>query len=179
MKHYLPFRYAALLATFFLANCGEKSTDDTASANDTAKGESTSATAPVIESDHPLKQIEVTGNDQMKFDPIEFTAQPGQPLEVTLKNIGSMPKASMGHNWVLLAKDAEAIKIVENGMTAAGNDYIPPDMENLVVARTKLLGPGESDTVTFNAPSEPGDYEFICTFPGHFQIGMKGTLTVE
>lgn len=180
MKH-RPLTIASLLAALLLAHCEKESETpgDPPPATYPTPGVPAPATTPTVGSDLPLQKMEVTANDQMKFAPTELEAQPGQPLEVTLKNVGSMPKASMGHNWVLLVKDADVNKILENGMTAAGNGYIPPDMENLVIARTELLGPGESDTVTFNAPSEPGDYEFICSFPGHYLLGMKGILTVK
>ena len=47
-----------------------------------------------------------------------------------------------------------------------------------IVAATKLLGPNERDTVTFTAPTTPGRYDFFCTFPGHYQVGMRGVLIV-
>jgi len=47
-----------------------------------------------------------------------------------------------------------------------------------VIASTKMLGPGETATVTFTAPA-PGVYDYICTFPGHALAGMRGTLTVK
>jgi azurin len=178
MKHH-PLTLATLLATLLLAHCGKES--ESAKDGNPATGTASSepASTPPVKSDLPLKKIEITANDQMKFSQTQLEAAAGQPLVVTLKNLGTMPKASMGHNWVLLTRGADANKIMENGMTAAGNGYIPKDMENLVIARTELLGPGESDTVTFNAPSEPGDYEFICSFPGHYLLGMKGILTVK
>jgi azurin len=48
-----------------------------------------------------------------------------------------------------------------------------------MIAHTKLLGPKEKDTVTFQAPKEPGRYPFLCSFPGHYQVGMRGELIVE
>jgi azurin len=48
-----------------------------------------------------------------------------------------------------------------------------------VLAHTKLLGPGESETVTFNAPFIPGEYPFFCSFPGHYSQGTKGVMTVK
>ena len=55
---------------------------------------------------------------------------------------------------------------------------LPEAKKSEVVAHTKMLGPKESDSITLKF-SEPGVYEFICTFPGHFQLGMKGTITVQ
>ena len=120
-----------------------------------------------------------TGNDQMKFSVTEIRAKPGETLSVTLANVGTMPKMSMGHNWVLLKSPAVVEGFVNAAMTAPTTDYIPADKKGDMIAHTKLLGPKEKDTVTFNAPKEPGRYPFVCTFPGHFQVGMKGELIVE
>ena len=58
-------------------------------------------------------------------------------------------------------------------------EYVPASYRDRVIASTKLLGPKQSDTVVFNAPKQPGRYPFLCSFPGHFQVGMKGELIVE
>lgn len=115
----------------------------------------------------------------MKFDVTAIEAKPGQKVTVTLKNGGSMPKLSMGHNFVLLIADADVNKFVEAGTPHMGKEYIAPEMANNVIAHTKLLGPGESDTISFAAPRKPGAYPYICSFPGHAAIGMKGVLTVQ
>ena len=125
------------------------------------------------------QQIEITGNDAMKFSLGEIRSKPGQPLTVTLRNVGTMPKFSMGHNWVLLKKGADVEKFVAEAANAATTDYIPNSLQGDVLAHTKLLGPKESDSVTFNTPSEPGRYIFLCSFPGHYQVGMRGELIVE
>ncbi len=52
-------------------------------------------------------------------------------------------------------------------------------MKGSVLAFIPLLGPRETGEVTFTAPSEPGRYPFLCTFPGHYVIGMKGELVVK
>ena len=54
-------------------------------------------------------------------------------------------------------------------------EYIPEGDE--IIAYTKLLGGGDSDTITFEAPKK-GIYTFICTFPGHWQL-MKGKFIVK
>lgn len=167
-----------LIGATLACSCGKSSDEAGSGKGASPAAEAASKPAPV-KSDLPLKKIEITANDQMKFSVEAIEAQAGQPLEVTLINVGSMPKASMGHNWVLLINEADAAKIVEEGFAFAGNDYIPTNMEDHVIARTKILGPGERETVTFNAPSEPGDYEYFCSFPGHYTIGMKGILTVK
>lgn len=127
----------------------------------------------------PELKVEIAGNDQMKFDKTEIQAKPRQKVTVTLKNVGTMPKVSMGHNFVLLTKDMDPAKFVETSQMQMANEYIAPELKDKVLANTKLLGPGESDSVTFTAPAEAGDYTYICSFPGHYAIGMKGILSVK
>ena len=54
-------------------------------------------------------------------------------------------------------------------------DYVPQMQE--VLYSTKLLNPGESFILQFTAPNKPGDYPFVCTFPGHWRI-MNGIMRV-
>ena len=85
----------------------------------------------------------------------------------------------MGHNWILLQPDTDLLAFVTAGSTAAATDYKPAQFQSKIIASTKLLGPKEHDTATFAAPTKPGSYPFLCSFPGHFQVGMKGVLIVE
>ena len=125
------------------------------------------------------RAVEITANDTMKFSVIEIRAKPGEALAVTLVNQGTMPKFSMGHNWVLLAADIDLNAFAGDSALAAKTDYVAASYRDRVLAASKLLGPKESDTVLFNAPAKPGRYPFVCSFPGHFQVGMKGDLIVE
>lgn len=150
-----------IIALFILAGCG---------------GEKPAASTETVGADG-VRTIQVTGNDAMKFNITEITATAGEPLRLTLTNIGKMPKQGMAHNWVLLKPIAES-EINKIGMAAAtrGPEYLPEDQSQILV-HTRMLGPGESDTIEFNAPTDPGAYPFICTFPGHYAI-MRGTLKV-
>lgn len=118
----------------------------------------------------------------MKFDVTAFDAKPGQKISVTLKNVGTTPKFSMGHNLVMLNRNINEQNVqsafLDPASTQAAHDYVPPDSKD-VLAHTKLLGPAESDTVTFNAPYVPGDYLYLCSFPGHYTQGTKGFMTVK
>ena len=115
----------------------------------------------------------------MKFNVTEIHAKPGEALAVTLTNEGTIPKFSMGHNWVLLTAGADLNSSKREPSTAAATEYVPASLANEVLASTKLLGPKQSDTVLFYAPKTPGRYPFLCAFPGHMQVGMKGDLIVE
>jgi len=100
-------------------------------------------------------------------------------VKVSLTNMGSIPKAAMAHNWVLLKKGVEPKAFADAAVTAAATDYIPAAMADQIIAHTKLLGPKQSDEITFKAPTEPGEYHFLCSFPAHFLSGMTGVLVVK
>lgn len=126
----------------------------------------------------PPKEIQISGNDEMKFDLTAFEVKASQKVKVTIKNLGTMPKEAMGHNFVLLAKNTEVPKFIEAGQPNSANEFIAPAQAFHVLAKTKIIGPSESDSVTFTAPAVPGRYDYICTFPGHYVSGMKGVMTV-
>jgi azurin len=129
----------------------------------------------------PPKTVEINADDKMRFDVTAFEAKPGQKISVTLKNVGTTPKFSMGHNFIMLDRSVNVGNVqtfLDKASTEASHDYVPPDSKE-VLAHTKLLGPGETDTVVFNAPYIPGDYLYLCSFPGHYTQGTKGFMTVK
>jgi azurin len=129
----------------------------------------------------PPKEVTVQADDKMRFDMTAFEVKPGQKVVVTFKNVGTTPKFSMGHNFVVLDRSVNpqnVTKFLDAASTEASHDYVPPGAKE-VLAHSKLLGPGETDTVTFNAPYVPGDYLYLCSFPGHYSQGTKGFMTVK
>ena len=129
----------------------------------------------------PPKEVQIQADDKMRFDVTAFDAKPGQKITVTVKNIGTTPKFSMGHNFVLLDKTVNTgnvTKFLDAASMAASSDYVPKGSKE-VLAHSKLLGPNETDTVTFTAPRVPGEYLYLCSFPGHYSQGTKGFMTVK
>jgi len=126
------------------------------------------------------REITITGNDAMQFDVKKIEVSSGEKIKVTFKNIGSMPKIAMGHNWVLLNKDTDALAFGQKVLASGGSatNALPKSLLGEVIAHTQVLGPGESESVTFDTPSEKGEYEYVCTFPGHFAM-MRGVLEVK
>ena len=118
--------------------------------------------------------IIINSNDMMKFDQNELRVFEGQKITLTLNHTGKMSKEIMGHNFVLLKKKTDLSDFAQRAMLARENEYIPKGDET--IAYTKMIGGGESDTITFTAP-EKGSYTYICTFPGHYGL-MKGVLIV-
>lgn len=124
------------------------------------------------------KKVQIKANDQMKYDVTSIDASPGQKVTVTLTNAGTLPKVAMAHNFVLLKAGTDVTAFATAAMTHQAEGYMPPEMADKVIVASKLVGPGESDTVTFTAPAA-GAYDYICTFPGHALAGMRGTLNVK
>ena len=124
-------------------------------------------------------KVTITGNDTMQFDLKTFEAKAGEKVELTFKNIGKIPKIAMGHNLVILKKGISAIAFGQKAMGAGANatNALPDSVKGDTIAATKLLGPAESETITFTAP-DAGDYEYVCTFPGHFAM-MRGVMKVK
>ena len=125
------------------------------------------------------RTVELTGGDDMKFNVTTITAKPGETIRIVLKNVGSVPKIAMAHNFVALKVGADATQFIQAAMTARDTDFIPAAMQTQVLASTKLAGPGESVEVTIKLPAKTLTYPFMCTFPGHFAAGMKGTIVVK
>jgi azurin len=124
---------------------------------------------------HPRAQaaqgrlIAIEGTDQMKFSVTSITAKPGELLHVQLKGVGTMPKIAMSHNFVLLKQGVDPLAFANAADKKA----------DIIASTPHLVGAGETADVTFKAPTKPGTYTYICTFPGHAAAGMKGTLTVK
>jgi len=125
-----------------------------------------------------VRTIEIIGTDDMKYSVANIEAKAGEQIRIRLTSKGAMPKIAMAHNFVLLAKAADTLKFVNASAMARATDFVPPDMKAQVIAHTALAGAGETVEVTFKVPAA-GTYTYLCTFPGHFQAGMRGTLTVK
>jgi azurin len=135
-------------------------------------------TGPVMAQPAAPREIAVTASDAMQYNVKEITAAPGEKLRLTLSNIGKLPKTAMGHNWVLLTPmSSDAFNKLAIACANNKPDFLPKNRAT-VLAHTKLLGGGETDTIEFTAPTAPGKYPFFCSFPGHYGM-MKGNLIVQ
>ena len=164
MKKLILFIGVILLAV----SCGSEPKSDS-SASGTQESETTEAAAGEA-------TLEISGNDQMQYDKKELRVKAGQKVTLTLHHSGTMAKTAMGHNWVLLKQGTDKAAFAAEAISAVDNDYIPEGTDAVIV-HTKVLGGGESTTITFDAPAA-GEYEYICSFPGHYAL-MNGKFIVE
>ena len=111
----------------------------------------------------------------MRYDVTQLVVEAGKPFEIIFENVDVMP-----HNLVVVTPGARE----EIGMAAmtlpatpdkAGRLYVPDSPK--VLAATKMLEPGQKERLQLTAPTEPGTYTYVCTFPGHWTI-MWGSLIV-
>lgn len=126
-----------------------------------------------------VRTIEIKGTDDMKFSITNIDAKPGEKIRVVLVTMGSMPKMVMAHNWILLKKGTDEQAFANASALARDSGFIAPAQKAHVLANTSLVGAGEKAEVTFTVPKVAGAYPYLCSFPGHFAAGMKGTLTVK
>lgn len=108
--------------------------------------------------------------ENLAFDKAAVTVGQGQ-VTLAFNNTSGVNQ----HNWILAnGGDDVAMRIDEAALGA--ENYVPTGAD--VLAHSRLLNPGENETVTFTAPAA-GTYTYLCTVPGHYAAGMKGTLTVQ
>ena len=113
--------------------------------------------------------------EQMLFDQSLLVVEAGKPVEIILQNDDAMP-----HNLVITKPGAaeevgNAAEKMSPTPDAQGRLYVP-DLPGVVHA-TALVESGRRAKLAFTAPVEPGDYPFLCSFPGHWRR-MLGTLAV-
>ncbi len=113
--------------------------------------------------------------EQMLYDKTLIVVEAGKPVQIILINEDAMP-----HNLVVIAPGAlEEVGGAAETMTpepdAQGRIHVPNSPK--VLQATKMAEPGQQVKLSFTAPTEPGDYQYVCTFPGHWRR-MVGTLAV-
>lgn len=106
----------------------------------------------------------------LEFDPARISVKTGKRVRIRYVNDGSLP-----HNFVLVKSDADIDALVAAAYEAAATGHVPLPMKDKFIAyTTELVSPGESAELTFVVPA-PGEYTFVCLFPGHANM-MFGTL---
>ncbi|MBS1614911.1 MAG: azurin [Bacteroidetes bacterium] len=160
--------FSALSLSLFACNSGG---NQSSTATDT-----TTTTAPTTT---PSKEVtlELSGSDQMQYDKQLLHVSPGQDVTLIFHHAGKMPKTAMGHNFVLLQQGTDMHAFDSAARVSGDPNFIPQKLSSEIIAHTKLLGGGESDTIKFAAPPA-GSYDYLCTFPGH-SATMFGKFVVQ
>ncbi|MEM1224705.1 MAG: PVC-type heme-binding CxxCH protein [Planctomycetota bacterium] len=115
-----------------------------------------------------------TVEEEMRYDTPYFAVEAGRPVQVVLENVDSMP-----HNLVIVQpgtlKDVAAMGLQAGPQGSNGNAYVPDS--DAVLHATTMVGSDGEDVLTFDAPTEPGEYPYVCTFPQHW-YRMYGVMVV-
>ena len=130
-------------------------------------------TGDTIEGEREIRIDTISG---LKYSKTLLEAKPNEALVLKLKNIDAMP-----HNLVII-KPGSTQKVGEASFKMisdpkAGEKNYAPDL-NEVLHIIPVIEPGKTHALHFRAPKEPGDYPFICTFPGHW-MAMQGILRIK
>jgi azurin len=135
----------------------------------------TAAAAPAA----ALPVLEITikpdAANPLAYDTKTISAKAGQKIKLTFTN--THPTLPQPHNIVIgkLGTKDKMMAIAMGAMTLVDKGYIPDSPD--ILAHTKLLQPGSSETIEFTVPAA-GDYPYFCTFPGHVAI-MNGILSAQ
>jgi azurin len=113
---------------------------------------------------------------EMKFNKATFTVKAGTQVTIDFENPDFMQ-----HNLVIGQKGSKEIigKAADELARApkgAEQNYVPKIPE--VIIATRLVDPEGRESIVFTAPTEPGEYPFVCTVPGHWRL-MNGIMIVE
>lgn len=171
-----------LFAVLFLAACQNNTTEE--SNEEEMGGAAQETTEPAQEKEEmaneepqevslELKTIGETMNT-MEYEPNRLEVPAGAKVNLTLVNEASAE--AMIHNAVFIERGKQ-MEVIEAGMEAGKDGGYLDESHPAIIAATELAYPGETKTLTFTAPDEPGTYQYICTYPGH--TSMKGILIVK
>ena len=117
-----------------------------------------------------------TVREQMRYDTPRLVVEAGKPFEIIVQNDDFMP-----HNLVVVKPGSRetvgnaAATMQPDKPDSAGRAFVPKLSD--ILAATKLIESGQRETLKLTAPATTGDYEYVCTFPGHWAV-MWGQLVV-
>ncbi len=132
---------------------------------------------PGAESQQFTDTIYLQANDNMRFNQELFKIHAEKKIVLILKNTAALSGTSMAHNVVILKPGTDIADFADVARNAQKEQYIPSAAESLVIAHIRLVSGGGSDEVEFTI-NQPGVYDFICSFPGHWGT-MQGKIVAE
>jgi azurin len=122
------------------------------------------------------REVRIEAGKNLSYNVRSFEVARGEAIRLTLVNPDVVP-----HNWVLarpgtLAAVGDLANRIIADPEAVVRHYVPETRD--VLAYTDMVGPQDQFTIDFRAPNEPGDYPYLCTFPGHWMV-MNGLMVVR
>ncbi|MVM40284.1 auracyanin family protein [Spirosoma sp. HMF3257] len=151
----------------------EKKAATTASKNVKAVNAKRIVTMPADWTNGPDQSLTIGTKPGLKFDVDKLEVKAGSKIKLVFNN-----NDDMLHNCVITkpgAANAVGDAALRLNLNGPKMNYVPNSPN--VLYHTNILQPETSETIYFVAPTEPGDYQFVCSFPGHSSL-MQGTLKV-
>lgn len=122
---------------------------------------------------HPPRNVVIKAITGVQYDVVRFRVAPGERIKLIMRN-----ESDMSHN-LLIVKPGSRLQVVNAALQLAENgprmNYIPGTAG--VLWTIPLVSPGQTKSVTFTAPVQPGIYPYVCTYPGHGFV-MYGAMYV-
>ncbi len=165
-----------------LGNCSPSETEGETEAANTSMDTATAASAPLVEEKDTTRQevqeleLHALGNtlEEIRYSTDTLMAEAGALVKLTFVNEGvDMP---MVHNVVFTAPGKYKQVALAGARVGASGNYIPES--EAVIAGSPMALPGQTVEMEFTVPTEPGLYDFVCTYPGHWKK-MNGVLVVN
>lgn len=128
------------------------------------------AVVPLAAQDKPDTTITIRADGStLEFQPARISVKNGTRLRLRFVNAGTLP-----HNFVIPRTDEDIDALAVAAYQAGETGFVPVADREKLLAFTALASPGDTVDVTFVVP-EPGEYTYVCLFPGHAN-SMLGTL---
>ena len=131
-------------------------------------------TMPASWSGKADQTVSIQGVEGLKYSIAGFDVKAGARVRLDFANVSDML-----HN-VVVVKPGTSARVADAalklGLDGTRLHFVPVAAD--VLFNTGLLEPQKSESIYFEAPIAPGDYPFICTFPGHAAT-MQGVMRVR
>ena len=121
----------------------------------------------------PDRVLKLGTKPGLKYDVSNFEVKAGSKIRLVFNN-----NDDMTHNVVIVAPgsaDEVANLAIQLGLKGSQMNFVP--VSSKVLFHTALLQPGSSESIYFTAPNIPGEYTFMCSYPGHASV-MRGIIKI-
>jgi azurin len=176
LKYHKTINAFILAASALLLSCGT-SADNKNNSKENSAAENIETSVPGIEKLEFTDSVQLTANENMRFDKELFRVRAGKKISLIFQNTSAKSPASMTHNVVILKSGVDIADFADVARNAKAEQYVPSALDSLIIAHTRLMSGGDSDQVEFILP-KPGIYDFICSFPGHWGT-MQGKIVAQ
>lgn len=182
----LFFNGCLLCCSLLLWNCNpsDSTSEDAPVTSEELKAESTVDSSSAYEGEEqdttlqPIQEITLhaIGNTLEEVAYKEDTLEVKAEVLVNLTFINEGIDMPMVHNVVITAPDKYKQVAMAAAEVGASGNYVPESPA--VIAASPMALPGQTVTLEFIAPSKPGAYHYVCTYPDHWHR-MSGILLVK